>query len=347
MQSPERVRLTPLCSGGGCASKIGSADLAVVLRDLPASLDPRVLVGFGTSDDAGVFKLREDLAIVQTVDFFPPIVDDPYDFGRIAAANAVSDIYAMGGTPISALNIVAFPLESLGPAILARILAGGAEIAREAGFSILGGHTIEDDEPKYGMAVTGTIDPRKIVTNAGARPGDVLVLTKPIGTGILASALKKDALGEKDLETAVRWMTKLNAGAARAMLAAGAHAATDVTGFGVLGHGGEMMRASGVRLRISARNVPVHALVRDMLAVGIVPAGTRRNAKHHEQFTEFAHELSGDTRLILSDAQTSGGLLIALSPEKLPILREALLADGALCAEIGTVEHGTGIAVGI
>ena len=312
---------------------------------MPILTDPNVLVGFATSDDAGVYLVRDDLALVQTVDFFTPIVDDPYDFGRIAAANAISDVYAMGGTPLTALNIAAFPVERLGTEILARILAGGAEIARQAGVAILGGHTIEDDEPKYGMAVTGTIDPRRIVTNAGARPGDVLVLTKPLGTGILASALKKGALDAAALDEAIGWMTMLNAAAARAMLAAGAHAATDVTGYGLLGHGGEMMRASGVRLRLSASAVPVLPHVREMLAAGIAPGGTRENSRQHAGFTEFAPGIADDTRAILSDAQTSGGLLIALAPEDVPALRAALLAGGALAAEIGSVEAGTGILV--
>jgi selenide,water dikinase len=312
---------------------------------LPKSLDPNVLVGFGTNDDAGVYKLRDDLAVVQTVDFFTPIVDDPYDFGRIAAANALSDIYAMGAAPITALNIVAFPMESLGPEILTRILAGGSEIAREAGVAIVGGHTVEDDEPKYGMAVTGVVHPQRVVTNAGARIGDVLVLTKPLGTGILASALKKGAIGEREMATAVKWMTLLNAAASRAMLAAGAHAATDVTGYGLLGHAGEMMRASGMRMHLRAKAVPVHPLVADMLAVGIAPSGTRNNAIEHEQYTDFTRDISPEVRLILSDAQTSGGLLIAVAPQNVEGLAAELIASGALAAQIGVVERGTGIVV--
>jgi selenide,water dikinase len=316
-----------------------------VLRHLPASTDPNVLVGFGASDDAGIYKLRDDLALVQTVDFFTPIVDDPHDFGRIAAANALSDVYAMGGAPLCALNIVAYPMEKLGPELLGRILAGGAEIAREAGVAIVGGHTVEDDEPKYGLAVTGIVHPQRFVTNAGAKPGDVLVLTKPIGTGILATALKKGAIGDREIATAVTWMTLLNGAASRAMLAAGAHAATDITGYGLLGHAGEMMRASKVKLRIRASAVPVMALVRDMLSVGIAPSGTRNNAIEHQQFTEFARDVSADMRLILSDAQTSGGLLIAVPPENAAALRAELVASGSLGAEIGVVESGTGIAV--
>jgi len=316
-----------------------------VLRDLPHSNDPRVLVGFRTNDDAGVYKISDELALVQTVDFFTPIVDDPYEFGRIAATNALSDIYAMGGTPITALNIAAYPLELLGPEPLGRILAGGAEVARAAGVAILGGHTVKDDEPKYGMAVTGTIHPGRIVTNAGARPGDALLLTKPLGTGILGSALKKDAIDAAQMAECVRWMTTLNAGAAQAMLAANAHAATDVTGFGLLGHGYEMARASGVRLRIAAAQVPVYALARAMVERGIVPGGTRDNAHEHAAFARFAGAVPADIRAVFSDAQTSGGLLIAVGQDDLELLCARLRAAGALAAVIGSVEAGHGIIV--
>ena len=304
-----------------------------------------MLLGFGTSDDAGVFRLSDDLALVQTVDFFTPIVDDPYDFGRIAATNALSDIYAMGGTPITALNIAAYPMEELGPEILARILAGGADVARAAGVSILGGHTVKDDEPKYGMAVTGTIHPDRIMTNAGARVGDILVLTKPLGTGVLGSALKKDAVDVAQIADAIRWMTTLNADAARAMIAAGAHAATDVTGYGLLGHGNEMAHASGVRFRISAAQVPVYALAREMVAVGISPGGSRANAREHAAFTTFEAGVPEDLKLLLSDAQTSGGLLIAVGPDELHALLSGLHEPSALGAVIGSVEAGSGIVV--
>ena len=316
-----------------------------MLRDLPQPTDPRVLVGFGTSDDAGVFRLSADLALVQTVDFFTPIVDDPYDFGRIAATNALSDIYAMGGTPITALNIAAYPMELLGPGILGRILAGGADVARAAGVAILGGHTVKDDEPKYGMAVTGTIHPDRIVTNAGARSGDALVLTKPLGTGILGSALKKDAIDSAQMADCIGWMTRLNATAGRAMVAASAHGATDVTGYGLLGHGGEMARASGVRLRIGASLVPIYDLARAMVARGIMPGGTRANAEDHAAFTTFDDAVPSDLRTIFSDAQTSGGLLIAIGPDDLAGLLAALTASGDLAAVIGSVEAGSGIVV--
>jgi len=316
-----------------------------VLRDLPVSSDPRVLVGFGTNDDAGVYRLSDELALVQTVDFFTPIVDDPYDFGRIAATNALSDIYAMGGTPITALNIAAYPMELLGPDTLARILAGGADVARAAGVALLGGHTVKDDEPKYGMAVTGTIHPARIVTNAGARAGDILVLTKPLGTGILGSALKKDAIDAAQMAECIRWMTTLNANAAKAMLAARAHAATDVTGYGLLGHGYEMARASGVRLRIGASQVPVYELAREMVRRGITPGGTRDNAEEHAAFVTFDAAVPADVRAIFSDAQTSGGLLIAIGPDDLHALLAGLDGTDALPAVIGSVDPGHGIVV--
>ena len=315
------------------------------MRDLPPSADPRILVGYGTSDDAGVFRLRDDLALVQTVDFFTPIVDDPFDFGRIAATNALSDVYAMGGVPLTALNIAAFPIERLGAGVLARILAGGSQVMREAGVALLGGHTVEDAEPKYGLAVTGTIDPRRIVTNAGARAGDVLVLTKPLGTGILSAALKKSAIDDAAIAPAVRWMTTLNASASRAMLAAHAHAATDVTGYGLLGHAHEMARASGVALRFAASQIPVYELARELIDAGIAPGGTRANAREHARFTTFAGTVPETTRLLLSDAQTSGGLLIAVGSGEVSALAESLRGDEALAAVVGRVESGSGIAI--
>ena len=344
MDTAASVRLTALASCGGCASKLGAAELASVLHGLPSTTNDRVLLGFGTADDAGIFALREDLALVQTVDFFTPIVDDPFDFGRVAATNALSDVYAMGGTPVCALNIVAFP-ESLDLAVLARILEGGATVARAAGVAILGGHTIKDDEPKYGMAVSGTIDPRCIVTNAGAKPGDALVLTKPIGTGILTTAAKRDAISYSGLREAIDWMTTLNAGAASAMLAADAHAATDITGFGVLGHGGGLARASGVRLIIDATAVPVMDGVLDLIRRDVVPSGTKNNARTHAAFTAFAPAIDEATRMLLSDAQTSGGLLISVAPERLELLRGALRAANVLDAVIGEVAEGAGITV--
>jgi len=312
---------------------------------LPQSADPRVLVGFGTSDDAGVFRVRDDLALVQTVDFFTPIVDDPYDFGRIAAANSLSDCYAMGGTPVTALNIAAFPTDTLPLEVFAQILAGGASVAREAGVVILGGHTVRDEEPKYGMAVTGTIDPARIVTNAAARAGDVLVLTKPIGAGILTTALKRGRIDATQLAPVVEVMARLNRNAAAAMLDAGVRSATDITGFGLLGHAGEMARASGVALNIDASAVPLFEGALTLAAEGIVPGGTRDNAEEHARFTVFDPAVSPEHRILLSDAMTSGGLLIAVDPSSVERLRTGLEAGGDLCAIIGSVLVGENIRV--
>ncbi len=311
---------------------------------MPSTANDRVLVGFDTSDDAGVFLLRDDLALVQTVDFFTPIVDDPFDFGRIAATNALSDVYAMGGTPASALNIVAFP-EDLDLEILEQILAGGATIARQAGVAIVGGHTIKDQEPKFGMAVTGTIDPRRIVTNAGARPGDALVLTKPLGTGILSTALKHGRISDMQMQEAVTWMTTLNDTAAAAMLSANAHAATDITGFGLLGHANEIARASGVHIALEAATVPIMTLARELAGESIVPAGSRSNAIAHATFTTFGPSVDDVTKIVLSDAQTSGGLLISVARSHVSTLQTALRAGGVLDAVIGEVQEGSGVSV--
>lgn len=338
------IRLTELSSCAGCAAKLGAAELRSVMERVSPATNEHVLVGYGSSDDAGVYLVRDDLALVHTVDFFTPIVDDPFDFGRISATNALSDVYAMGGRPLSALNIVAFP-ENLDLAILARILEGGATVARSAGVAILGGHTIKDDEPKYGMAVTGVVDPQRIVTNAAAKADDVLVLTKPLGTGVLTTALKRGAIAEDELDEAVQAMTTLNAGASEAMLAAGAQAATDITGFGLLGHGEGMARASGVGLRIEAKSVPFMAGVLDLIARGVVPSGTRHNAQTHAGFTTFASSVPEELRIGLSDAQTSGGLLIAIEPGSVGALTRELRACGALAAVIGVVTDGQGIEV--
>lgn len=320
--------------------------MAQVLRHLPTSTDPNVIVGFATSDDAGVYRLSQDLALVQTVDFFTPIVDDPYDFGRIAAANSLSDIYAMGARPIVALNVATFPVETLPLEYLARILEGGAAVAASAGVAILGGHTVKDVEPKYGMAVTGTVHPERIVTNAGARPGDVLLLTKPLGTGILSTALKRRLIDEARMAAAIDWMIALNAHASHAMIEAGAHAATDVTGYGLLGHAGEMARGSGVRLRFDARAFPLHEGVLDLIDRGVVPGGTKDNADEQAAYTTFAPGVTPAQRTVLSDAQTSGGLLISVAPERVEQLRAILRSGPALDAIVGRVEEGSGIVVG-
>lgn len=338
------IRLTELSSCAGCAAKLGAAELRAVMERVTAATDERVLVGYGNCDDAGIYLLRDDLALVSTVDFFTPIVDDPYDFGRIAATNALSDVYAMGGRPLIALNIVGFP-EDLDLAILSQILDGGASVARSAGVAVIGGHTIKDAEPKYGMAVTGIVHPEQIVTNAGARVGDVLALTKPLGTGILTTALKRGAIVPHELDEAVRVMTTLNDRAAQAMVAAGAHAATDITGFGLLGHGGGMARASGVRLIFDASAVPFMKGALELIEAGIVPGGTRHNAQTHAQFTDFSSGIPVAVRIGLSDAQTSGGLLISVTGDAADLLARELRAAGALAAFIGEVRKGEGIEV--
>ena len=340
----QSIRLTELSACAGCAAKLGAAELRSVMERVTPATNERVLVGYGSSDDAGVILVRDDLALVQTVDFFTPIVDDPYDFGRIAATNALSDVYAMGGRPICAMNIVAFP-EDLDLGILAAILEGGSSVARSAGVAIVGGHTIKDAEPKYGMAVTGEVDPRRIVTNAGALPGDVLVLTKPLGTGVLTTALKRGAITSSDLAEAVEAMTTLNDRAAEAMLAAGAHAATDITGLGLLGHAHNMARASNVRLTFDTNSVPFMDRVLELIDAGIVPGGTRHNAETHAEFTDFAPSVPEAVRIGLSDAQTSGGLLIAVALEHLTSFLQEMKNRGLIAAVIGKVEKGSSILV--
>ena len=308
-----------------------------MLRQLPKVSDPNLLVGISTGDDAAVYKLSARVALVQTVDFFPPIVDDPYTYGAIAAANALSDVYAMGGTPLLALNIVGFPV-SLPKAVLRRILKGGADKAAEAGVLIVGGHTVDDEEPKYGLAVTGLVRPGKQVTNAGARPGDALVLTKPIGTGIITTAGKQGRVPPKVLREAIRQMATLNHAAADAMVRVGVHAATDVTGFGLLGHLRPMLKASGATARVTASAVPLLEGARALAEQGIAPGGTQRNFESLDPVVRWGRSVDKYTRLLLCDAQTSGGLLIAVPRRKLKRL-VAELRDGGVetTAVIGEV----------
>jgi selenide,water dikinase len=307
------VRLTALASGAGCGCKLAAADVLPVVRALPAQDDPRLLVGSATGDDAAVVDLGDGRALVQTVDFFTPLVDDPYDFGRIAAANALSDVYAMGGTPLSALNIVAFPLEALGPEVLAAILRGGLDVVAAAGAMLVGGHSIADDEPKYGLAVTGLVEPAHMVTNAGGRAGDVLVLTKPLGVGAIVTARKRGHAGDDILARAVEVMVELNAAASRAAVQAGVHAMTDVTGFGLLGHLHHVCRESGLAAEVDAAAVPAIDGVAELLAgEHAVSGGSRRNAEWADGFTTFAGAVPAWRRRLVTDATTSGGLLCAL-----------------------------------
>jgi len=303
------MRLTELSHGAGCGCKLPAAALAPIVAGLPATTDPRVLVDASTADDAAVIQLTDELALVQTADFFTPIVDDPYLFGRIAATNALSDIYAMGGTPVSAINLVAFPLEQLGADVLREILRGGAEAVAAAGASVVGGHSIDDPEPKYGLAVTGTVHPAAVMTNAGGRPGDALVLTKPLGTGLVSTAVKRGIAAP--LDEAIAVMTTLNDRAAQSARAAGASALTDVTGFGLLGHLHELALASGCAAEVLAEEVPAIEGVLALTETAIA-GGTRRNREHAETFTTFAYGVAEDRRWLVCDAMTSGGLLAAV-----------------------------------
>jgi len=280
-------------------------------------------VGIATSDDAGVFRLRDDLAIVNTVDFFTPIVDDPYTFGAISAANSLSDVYAMGGVPKTAMNIVCFPQKELDTEILGEILRGGAEKAAEAGVVVVGGHTVDDPEIKYGMSVTGIIDPRRVIRNVGARDGDALVLTKPLGTGILSTALKHQALDDGAYEAAIRSMATLNKDGAEAMLAQDVHAATDVTGFALLGHAHEMAHGSGVTLEIVARDLPLLPELERLVVEGHLTGGCKRNRAYLDDKIRIAPGVSAALQEAAFDPQTSGGLLIALPDSE----ADALVAE--------------------
>lgn len=339
------VRLTALARSAGCAAKVGPGQLTEVLAGLQRSRDPRLLVGFETHDDAGVFQLTPELALVQTVDFFPPMVDDPYTFGAIAAANALSDVYAMGGTPVTALNVVAFPTKTVSAAILAEILRGGADKAAEAGVCLLGGHTVEDEVPKYGMAVTGTIHPDRIITNAGGRVGDRLLLTKPLGVGIYNTALKSGVLADADALEAARVMTTLNKAAGEVLARRGAHACTDVTGFGLLGHLNELVTGSGLGAEVSFAAVPLLPRALELARADEVPGGSARNLKHVQDRVRFDASLDEAQRLVLADAQTSGGLLMAVAEDEAEAMLAALRAAGVTVWAIGRLVEGTGITV--
>jgi selenide,water dikinase len=311
------VALTSLAHGAGCGCKLPAAALLPIVRGLPVSDDPRLLVRSDSADDAAVLQLTDELALVMTIDFFTPIVDDPYDFGRIAAANALSDVYAMGATPLAAMNVVAFPLERLGGDVLREILRGGADVALLAGAPIVGGHSIDDPEPKYGLSVTGTVHPAELLTNAGARAGDVLVLTKPLGVGAIVTARKRGVRDAALLADAVATMAALNDAAAAAARAAGAHALTDVTGFGLLGHLHGMARASAVAARVDAAAVPALDGVLELLAgEDAVSGGSARNREYAQTFTTFEDGVPEARRRLVCDATTSGGLLAAVAPER-------------------------------
>ena len=312
-----------------------------MLRHIPHVTDAALLVDASTRDDAAVYRLSSDRALVATVDFFTPIVDDAAAWGAIAAANALSDVYAMGGTPLLALNVTAWPRDTLPLELLGQVLSGAAEVCREAGCLVAGGHTVDDPEPKFGMAVIGEVHPDRMLTNATARPGDLLVLTKPLGTGILTTAFKRDLCDASALEAASASMRALNAGAARAAVRVGVHAATDVTGFGLLGHLHNMLMASGLGAEIRAGALPVFPGVRDLIGRGAVPGGTRRNLEARRD-VEWEAKVSESDRILCADAQTSGGLLLAVAEGPADELQRQLRAEGALeWAIVGRCVAGT------
>ncbi len=308
--------------------------MAEILRDLPAQEDSNLLIGAETSDDAGVYRLTPDIALIQTLDFFTPIVNDPYDFGRIAAANAFSDIYAMGGRPLTAMNIVCFPIKDMDKSILRSILKGGFDAVRNAGALLLGGHSLEDPELKYGLSVTGLVHPDHVLTNADARPGDRLILTKPVGTGILATALKARMLDDKISRMVADLMAALNRDASEAMLEVGVNAVTDITGFGLTGHCLEMAQASHVGMRLFANRVPVIPEAVTFAGMGIVPEGTHKNRKFCSCSMEIDPEVDPILVDVMADAQTSGGLLISVPREKSDTLITLLQKKKTPCASI-------------
>jgi selenide,water dikinase len=326
-----QVKLTALSHGAGCACKLSPAELHPLLAELPRSADPNVLVGSDTADDAAAYKVADDLAILTTVDFFTPIVDDPYDFGRIAATNALSDIYAMGGEPLTALNLLAYSLEDLGGEVLRDILRGGQDAAAGAGVAIVGGHSIDDAEPKYGLAVTGRVHPDKLVRNSTGRAGDDLYLTKPVGGGVASTAAKRGLADAELTQRTIDVMTTLNRDASVQALASGLSAMTDVTGFGLLGHLHELALASGVGAELDASAVPAIEGVLELLRGAEPPlaGGTRRNREWVEPFVEFDSAVPDELAWLLCDAMTSGGLLVAAAPGSgAPGTRIGRLVDG-------------------
>jgi len=334
----QKPRLTQMVSCAGCAAKLSPAALSAAVKGLFAGVpsDPNVLVGFGMLDDAGVYKLSDELALVQTTDFFPPVVDDPYLFGEIAAANALSDVYAMGGTPLTALNIACFP-STQPTSILSDILRGGLAKCREAGVALLGGHTVDDPEIKFGLAVTGTVHPAQVWSNASALAGDVLILTKPIGIGTITTAAKSGVAPADVLDGAIETMRTLNKGARDAGAAVGVHACTDVTGFSLMGHLTQMLRASGVSARIDSSRVPLLPGALELARAWVGPGGTARNRAHFGGAVALPDSLDPALADLLFDPQTSGGLLFSVAGEKHTALLSALTAARLTPVVVGEV----------
>ncbi len=332
------TRLTRTVKGAGCAAKLPPGDLDRALCGLDLPVDENLLVGLERADDAGVYRISDDLALVQTLDFFPPMVDDPFSFGRIAAANALSDVYAMGGTPKTAMNIVAFPARTLDLSVLRAVIEGGLHTLREAGVVLVGGHTIDDPELKYGLSVTGFIHPERILTKKRLRAGDRLILTKPLGTGIICTAIKAGMAGREITELVTGNMATLNRAAAEVMADFSVSACTDITGFGFLGHLAEMVVDSGLGVRIDATALPLYPEALGWAAMGLVPAGTYHNRKFRGPFVTFAQEVSLTFQDLLFDPQTSGGMLIAVAAGEAEILlhrlRERGIPAAALVGEV-------------
>ncbi|MCU0472660.1 MAG: selenide, water dikinase SelD [Bacteroidales bacterium] len=323
-----KVDLLQMVESGGCSAKISPGQLEEILKNLPLPEDPNILVGIDTHDDAGVYKVNDDLALVLTTDFFPPVCSDPYEFGQIAAANSISDIYAMGGTPVIALNIMMFPASKLPMEAYAAILKGGYEMASEAGVRIIGGHTIDDTPPKYGLAVVGYIHPDKIITNAGARPGETLILTKPVGTGIILAGQRLKMADEKDVKEALKLMKILNKTGADVMKEFNIKGATDITGFGLAGHALKMARASNVSITLKMRQIPLIGNAYRIIDEGCIPGAAFRNLDFAGQETYFSGDLDYNLKMIAFDAQTSGGLLMSVPQGKVDAVLNELHQRG-------------------
>ncbi|HNX44745.1 MAG TPA: selenide, water dikinase SelD [Bacteroidales bacterium] len=344
MPSEEPVKLTHFSHGMGCGCKMRPQYLEKILKSLPVPSDEKILVGTGSSDDAAVYRINDEQAVVQTIDFFTPIVDNPYDFGAIAATNAISDIYAMGATPLFALNVVAFPCKTLSPDILEQILKGASDKAAEAGIAVIGGHSIDDNEPKFGMTVTGIVHPARILANNHALPGDVIILTKPLGTGIISTALRKGIADSSDLAVAVKWMTTLNRQASETIREFDVHACTDVTGFGLAGHLTEITRGSGVEAEVHFSDMPFMPNVRKYAGLDAIPGGTRGNYDFYSAYINWDEELSLVERYMICDAQTSGGLLFTVPENQSEDLLTKL--HGNYCPEARIVGKINGIGNG-
>ena len=329
-----KVDLLKFVETGGCSSKIPPKQLEEILKYLPLPADPNILVDIDTHDDAGVYRINDELALVLTTDFFPPVCSDPYEFGQIAAANSISDVYAMGGDPVLALNIMMFPSAKLPMEAYVAIMKGGFDKASEAGVRIIGGHTIDDSPPKYGLAVTGFVHPKKIITNAGARPGDLLILTKPLGTGIIMAAQRLNLAEDSDISEAKRLMKLLNKSGAEVMKKHGIKGATDVTGFGLAGHALKLARASNVTIRIDLKKVPLIGNTYRLIDDGCIPGASFRNLEYVEDHLYTTADLDYNLKMIAFDAQTSGGLLMSVPADRIDTIIGDLHSAGLLSASV-------------